>query len=71
LQSLKDRRKAVLDIVTQRLQAKKRKGTWTKAILQQELKKYTNKNKEGQFKEFCQIAIADLNKRIERFDRKS
>jgi len=69
LESLRDRRKAVLDIAIQRLQAKKEKGTWTKSILQQELKKYTTKNKQGQFKEFCQIVIADLNKRIERLKK--
>lgn len=64
LQRLCDNRKAVLDGALAGLRKRRPNGTWTKAFLQAEQRRWTNRSGDGQFPEYGQIVSHHLQKKI-------
>jgi uncharacterized protein (TIGR02646 family) len=63
---LKNNRKAVLDAFREFLQRKHSGTTWSQEALERELKELQRPDKSGQLREYCQIPIYWLEKRMGR-----
>jgi uncharacterized protein (TIGR02646 family) len=63
---LKRNRKETIKTVIQELNKKSKKTTWTDAEIDQMIKNYNNKGKEGKYKPYCQVVISFLKKRFKK-----
>lgn len=64
MQTLKNNRGDILKLVIQKLTQERPQGNWTVAILTQEINKWSNKKEDGKYKEYCQIVIFYLKKKL-------
>lgn len=64
MQSLVNNRKVVLDILIQQLKREQPKGDWTAAILNRKIQDWIDKQKNGKYQPYCQIAIYYLKKKL-------
>lgn len=62
---LKPKRGQVLDILKHRLEAEQ-KGYWPSDLLERELKAWERLDKAGMYREYCQVAIYFLEKKLKR-----
>lgn len=65
-QTLVINRKNVLDFVIRKLKAENQDGTWSKAVLKKEIRKWENFGKDGKHEPFCRIVIFYIKKKLER-----
>lgn len=63
-QTLVINRKNVLDFVIRKLMAENRDGTWSKAVLKKEIRKWEDTGTDGKYEPFCRIVIFYLKKRL-------
>jgi len=63
-QTLVKNRKEVLDFVIRKLMAENRDGTWSKAVLKKEIRKWENTGTDGKYEPFCRIVIFHLKKKL-------
>ncbi|MBK9261851.1 MAG: TIGR02646 family protein [Polyangiaceae bacterium] len=67
---LKRRRRAILDALRTRLEkCVPGGGHWPPEVFEQELKKWEQRDKQGMFREYCQVAIYWLEKQLRRRKR--
>lgn len=64
IQTLVNNRKVILDILIQQLKSEQAKGDWTAAMLNKKIKEWSDKQKDGKYKPYCQIAIYYLKKKL-------
>ncbi len=64
IETLTKNRQAVVDAVIKGLGTKYPDKTWTVEILTKEIAKYTQLNQDSQYREYCQVAIYYLNKKL-------
>lgn len=64
MQTLANNRKEVLALVIQQLTKERPQGNWTVAILTQKINEWSNKQQDGKYKEYCQIVIYYLKKKL-------
>jgi hypothetical protein len=67
IQTLVINRKNVLDFAIRKLTAENREGTWSKAILQKELRKWKIIGTEGKYEPYCRIVIFFLEKKLAKY----
>ena len=58
-----DRPPAVMKAVIEGLKRKQPKGTWTRALIEKEIARWRTL-KNGKYREYCQVAIYILEKRL-------
>jgi len=63
-QTLKTNRKKVLETIIDELNKMFPGKTWSKEFLRKKLNEWQNKNKKGQYNEYCQFVIYYLSKRL-------
>ncbi|MGL6136783.1 MAG: retron system putative HNH endonuclease, partial [Planktothrix sp.] len=63
-QTLKTNRKKVLETIINELNKMFPEKTWSKEFLRKKLNEWQNKNKKGQYNEYCQFVIYYLSKRL-------
>lgn len=67
IQTLVINRKNVLDFAIRKLTAENREGTWSKAFLQKELRKWESLGTEGKYEPYCRIVIFFLEKKLAKY----
>lgn len=67
IQTLVNNRKVILDILIQQLKSEQPSGDWTAAMLNKKIQEWSDQNKDGKYKPYCQIAIYYLKKKLSRF----
>jgi uncharacterized protein (TIGR02646 family) len=67
IQTLVNNRRIVLDVVFEKLKSKNPDGSWSKAILQKELRIWECLDSEGKYKPYCQFVIFHLKKRLAKY----
>jgi uncharacterized protein (TIGR02646 family) len=70
MQTLANNRKEVLELVIKQLESKYPKGDWTVAILNKKIQQWSNRQKDGKYKPYCQIVIYHLKKRLSSIGRR-
>ena len=63
-QTLVINRKNALDFVVRKLMAENRDGTWAKAVLEKEIRRWENTGTDGKYEPFCRIVIFHLKKKL-------
>lgn len=66
LPSLSNNRKAVLDGAIAGLRKRRPDGAWTKVFLQGEINTWQTRGKDGQFREYCQVVVYYLKRKLDR-----
>jgi uncharacterized protein (TIGR02646 family) len=69
-ETLIDNRGIVLLTIVQQLTNEKPKGDWTAAILNKKIQEWSNRNKDGKYQPYCQIAIYYLKKKLLQIESK-
>ena len=64
IQTLVINRKNILDFAILKLTAENRDGTWSKAVLKKELRKWESLGTDGKYEPFCRIVIFFLEKKL-------
>jgi len=67
IQTLVINRKNVLDFAIRKLTAENREGTWSKAFLQKEIRKWESLGTEGKYEPYCRIVIFFLEKKLAKY----
>jgi len=65
-EALKNRRLAIVDALRDRLKKLHGDGFWRESVLKDELNAWGRPNKKGQLKEYCQVGIYWLEKKLKR-----
>lgn len=64
MQTLVNNRKEVLGLVLKQLKSQYPKGDWTEAILNKKIQQWSDRQKDGKYKPYCQIVIYHLKKKL-------
>ena len=67
MQTLVNNRKEVLELVLKHLISEYSKKDWTVAILNKKIKQWSDRQKDGKYKPYCQIVIYYLKKKLSRY----
>jgi uncharacterized protein (TIGR02646 family) len=70
MQTLANNRKEVVDLVLKQLRSEHPKGDWTVAILNKKIQQWSNRQKDGKYKPYCQIVIYYLRNKLYRISRR-
>ncbi len=69
-QTLVNNRKEVLELVLKQLKSQYPKGDWTEAILNKKIQQWSDRQKDGKHKPYCQIVIHHLKKKLSSINRR-
>lgn len=64
MQTLKENRKIVLDELVKKLISERAKGDWSASMLNRKIQEWSNKQENGKYKVYCQVAIYYLKKKL-------
>jgi uncharacterized protein (TIGR02646 family) len=70
MQTLTNNRKEVLELVLKQLKSQHSKGDWTEAILNKKIQQWSDRQKDGKYKPYCQIVIYHLKKKLSSIGRR-